>query len=203
MNLYARLLIALCAGLFKTRRHHLESSSAWFRVWPHDLDLFGHMNNGRYLQIMDVARADWMLRTGVAGVIQRYRLAPVLGGGMTSFRHPLRLFQRYQVRTRLVHWDSRWFYFEHVFVTASGRRLAVGVSRAALRAEGKWADTQRIAESIDPQAESPSAPAYLERWLAADQEIGRAERVDLLDAVRGDDVVAQALDAKAAAQASS
>ena len=173
MNLYMRLLMTLLSGLIKPRLRYSDTSERRFRVWLHDLDAFGHMNNGRYLQIMDVARVDWMLRSGVAGVIRRGRYAPLLGGGLTHFRHPLKLFQSYTVRTRLVHWDARWFYLEHAFVDSRGRQVAVGVSRAGLRSNGAWADTNAIAKAVDVDAVSPVAPSYIESWLASDGELSR------------------------------
>ena len=136
MNLYLRLLLALWTG---TRAHRLEHDGLFrkvFRVLPHDLDAFGHMNNGRYLQIMDVARAEWMVRTGVFGSMRTQGWGAVLGGGVTRFRRSLKLWERYEVRTRLLCWDQRWFYFEHTFVTLDGCTIAVGASRAALREQG-------------------------------------------------------------------
>lgn len=173
MNLYIRLLATLVASLFQPSVRYDEPSERRFRVWLHDLDAFGHMNNGRYLQIMDVARVDWMLRSGVAAVIRRGRYTPLLGGGLTHFRHPLKLFQSYSVRTRLVHWDRRWFYLEHAFVDGRGRRVAVGVSRAALRTRSGWADTDAVARAVDEDAVSPVAPSYIESWLASDGDIAR------------------------------
>ena len=90
MNLYFRLLRVLFGNLFAERLHHADAVTSRFRVMPHDLDAFGHMNNGRYLQIMDVARTDWMAQTGIFSAIRRYRWAPLLGGGFVRFRHSLR-----------------------------------------------------------------------------------------------------------------
>ena len=59
MNLYLRLLFVFLRNLYSDREHHSHSCESRFRVLPHDLDAFGHMNNGRYLQIMDVARTEW------------------------------------------------------------------------------------------------------------------------------------------------
>ena len=139
-----------------------------FRVWPHDLDAFGHMNNGRYLQIMDVARAEWMVRTGVFGSMRLQGWSALLGSGVTRFRRSLKLWQRYEVRTRLLCWDDRWFYFEHNFVDTAGRSVAVGVSRAALRSTEGWVPAEVVAEQVAPGASSPPAPAYLKQWLSLD-----------------------------------
>ena len=81
MNLYLRLILTWLRNRRSDARHYLHVARSRFRVLPHDLDAFGHMNNGRYLQIMDVARVEWMMQTGVAGEIRRQGWAPLLGGG--------------------------------------------------------------------------------------------------------------------------
>lgn len=173
MNLYVRLLLTLLSGFLGDRLHHEQAARTCFRVLPHDLDAFGHMNNGRYLQIMDVARIDWMLRTGVAAAIRRNRWAPVLGGGFIRFRHSLRLLQRYEVRTRLLGWDDRWFYHEHVFADRRERCIAVGVTRAALRSQGDWVPACAVVATVQPGAESPAVPDFLARWVGLEEEMFR------------------------------
>ncbi len=168
MNLYLRLLLALWSGARANRLQHDGLFKKSFRVWPHDLDAFGHMNNGRYLQIMDVARAEWMVRTGVFGSMRKNGRTALLGGGMTRFRRNLKLWQRYEVHTRLLCWDHRWFYFEHKFSDIDGRFIAVGFSQAALRDREGWVDTNLIANTVAPGADSPPQPAYLVQWLHAD-----------------------------------
>jgi acyl-CoA thioesterase FadM len=175
MNLYLRLLWALLSSLPRDRLHYSSTAESAFRVLPHDLDAFGHMNNGRYLQIMDVARTEWMLRTGVFGAIRRQRWAPILGGGFVRFRFSLRLMQRYRVRTRLLGWDRRWFYLEHAFIDARERCVAKGVTRAALRASGAWVDAHEIAELVHPGAESPEIPAWVTDWMALEDAMYRFE----------------------------
>ena len=169
MNLYLRLLLALWSGARAARLPHDSLFIKTFRVWPHDLDAFGHMNNGRYLQIMDVARAEWMVRTGVFGSMRNHGWSALLGGGVTRFRRSLKLWQRYEVRTRLLCWDHRWFYFEHNFVDAAGRSVAVGASRAALRSTEGWVDADAMVEQVAPGADSPPAPAYLNQWMSLDE----------------------------------
>lgn len=170
MNLYLRLVLVLLRSWREPRSHWSAPAERWFRVWPHDLDAFGHMNNGRYLQIMDVARTAWMARTGVLRAMWQEGWSGVLGGGLTRYRHPLKPFQRYRVRTVLLCWDDRWFYFEHAFVDATERCVAVGLSRAALRSADGWVDTGNAVDMVDPLAEAPQPPAYLAAWMALDRE---------------------------------
>ena len=174
MNLYLRLLWALCSGLRRGWLPHDAVAERQFRVLPHDLDAFGHMNNGRYLQVMDVARAEWMLRTGVFRCMRERGWSAVLGGNMTRFRKSLRLWQRYTVRSRLLCWDARWFYFEHAFVDARDQTVAIGISRAALRGTGAWVAAADVADLVAPGAQSPAMPAYLRRWLCTETAMAEA-----------------------------
>jgi Thioesterase-like superfamily len=48
-------------------------------VTPADLDLFGHMNNSRYLMLMDFARIDYLARMGLLGAAFHYRWTVPVG----------------------------------------------------------------------------------------------------------------------------
>lgn len=173
MNLYLRLLLVWLRNLSGAKRHYSHRSESHFRVWPHDLDAFGHMNNGRYLQIMDVARTEWMIQTGVAGAIRKHHWSPILGGSVIRYRHSLKLMQHYCVRTRLLGWDHRWFYLEHCFADRHDRCVAVGVTRAGLRYAGCWVDAGEVAELVHPGARSPQIPAHVHTWITVEEDIFR------------------------------
>ena len=189
MNLYLRLILTWLRNRRSDARHYLHVARSRFRVLPHDLDAFGHMNNGRYLQIMDVARVEWMMQTGVAGEIRRQGWAPLLGGGAMRFRHSLRFLQRYEVRTRLLGWDERWFYLEHTFVHARMRSVAVGITRAGLRRNGQWVPATEVAEAVYPGATPPTMPGHVKDWTELEEAIclhstGVLDHADVDDALR-------------------
>src|SRR4051812_35281882 len=78
-----------------------------FRVMPGDLDINLHMNNGRYLSIMDLGRLDIILRSGIHRPMLRRRWTPLVGSETIRFRRSLTLFQRYELHSRLVGWDDK------------------------------------------------------------------------------------------------
>ena len=169
MNLYLRLVITLLRSLFESRVTTRQACVQWFRVWPNDIDAFGHMNNGRYLQIMDVARMRWLARTGTIAAVLRRRWSMSLGGNLTRYRRSLRLFARYCVSTRLVCWDERWFYLEHAVLDSDDRPVAVGISRAAFHGDGRWIRTKAVMHEVDRDARSPEMPPHLSTWLAIER----------------------------------
>ncbi|RMH17986.1 MAG: thioesterase [Gammaproteobacteria bacterium] len=106
-----------------------------FLVWPNDLDVYGHMNNGRYLTIADLARTEMMIRTGFWKMLKKRGFYPVLAGETVQFRRSLLLFRRFTLRTRLVGWDQHFFYMEHYY--HCGRPSALVMVR--IRVIGKGA----------------------------------------------------------------
>ena len=113
MNLLFRLLKTLLLCLLRPGRLPLLGESVVrFRCWPNDLDTNLHMNNGRYMTLLDLGRLDLLLRTGAARHAFRRRWYPVLAACQFRYRRPLNLFQRFEVRTRIVSWDAKWVYIE-------------------------------------------------------------------------------------------
>lgn len=161
MNLYFRLLFGILISHFRPAITTSGRTETRFRVWPQDMDVFGHMNNGRYLQIMDIARSTWMSRCGALAAMGDNKWGAVLGGGTVRFGKSLKVFQSYRVTTRLVCWDHRWFYLEHGFVDNAGRCVAAGISRAALRRRGGWVNTADILAIVDPDVVSIPVPEHL------------------------------------------
>jgi acyl-CoA thioesterase FadM len=171
MNLYLRLLTTWFRALFEKSISIQDGCEQWFRVWPNDIDAFLHMNNGRYLQIMDVARFRWLQLTGALSVIRKKGWKVALGGNMTRYRRSLGAFTKFRVSSRLLCWDDRWFFLEHVFHTPDGRQVAVGVSRAAFRDASGWVSTDEVMAHVEPGRNSGEMPAYIRNWLDIEEDM--------------------------------
>src|SRR4051812_43699660 len=99
------------AGLRASRRPPatlLEETTLELRVRPSDCDLNLHVNNGRFLTLMDLGRIDHAGRSGLIGLFRRERWNPVAAGATIRFRRELRLGSRYRIVTRVVGWDDDW-----------------------------------------------------------------------------------------------
>lgn len=66
MNLIFRLIRVIVHAVFREKLGPFDESKVNFRVLPNDLDLNFHMNNGRYLTLMDLGRIDYFVRCGIA-----------------------------------------------------------------------------------------------------------------------------------------
>jgi len=180
MNLWFRLLHLIITSLFRPRLTPTDVSRLRYRVWPHDLDLSMHMNNGRYWTIMDLGRADLMLRTGVWRAMVRNGWSPIVNAGKIRFRRELRLFQPFTLETRIVTWAETFLVIEHRVVTRSrnGDEIvnAVALSRAGLydRAARRFVTVKEIFAEVGGEVPPPAATPEVEAFLAAEEAMKRA-----------------------------
>jgi acyl-CoA thioesterase FadM len=181
MNLWLRLLWLLLATPFRPAVDPREqASSLVFRVLPTDLDLNGHMNNGRYLSLMDLGRLDVVLRSGLWRVIWRNRWAPTLGGVAVRFHRELRPFDRFRIETRIAAWTESIAVMEQTFVL-DGRGSAGLVAARALakcafhdRKTRSLVPMKRLVADLGVEVESPPPSPEIEAFLAADRLLRRA-----------------------------
>jgi hypothetical protein len=87
MNIYFRLLRTLLCAPFKPRILIGDAIVLPFRVWPNDLEINSHMNNGRYMTIVDLALIEYFTRAGLLRVMLARDWRPMLGSAMICYRH--------------------------------------------------------------------------------------------------------------------
>lgn len=131
MNLYLRFIYTVFISWWQGRATLDQTLRLHFRTWPHDLDLNFHMNNGRYLTLMDLGRMQLLARLGLLGGVLKRGWMPVIGEAHMRWRRPLAPFQAFELRTRLVSWDQKWFYIEQSFYSR-GELMAVGHVRGLI-----------------------------------------------------------------------
>lgn len=110
-----------------------EVSTSWFRVWPTDLDMLMHMNNGKYLSIMDVARFDLIQHTGVLEVLREAGWYPVVVGQTISYRKSLNPWARFAIESRIMGFDEQAVYIEQRFVRPNAAGEGEVYARAIVR----------------------------------------------------------------------
>lgn len=114
MNLYFRML------LLRLRGRQWPTVSLWdavtipFRVNAADLDLLRHMNNGRYLSLLDLGRIDVLVRSGFWAVVKQRGWYPVVSAQSITYRKSLTLGQRFELTTRFIGFDGRATYAEQI-----------------------------------------------------------------------------------------
>lgn len=162
MNLYLRLLRLLLSLSFVHRRGLFDASRLRFRVWPTDCDLNLHMNNGRYLTLMDLGRVYTLAQTGLLRLILRQRWRPVLVAAEINYIRALLPLQRFTLATRLLTWDEKYFYLEQRF-ERGGTLCAIAMVKGLFLGRRSRIAPSEVAEALGIEA-PPAMPAVIKHW---------------------------------------
>lgn len=164
MNLLLRLLLLLLTYRFRPRCEIMGPARKPFIVWPPDLDVLWHVNNGTYLSMLDVARVDLMLRSGMAKRLQRAGYYPVVAAETIRFRRSLRLFERFEVETKVAGWDEKAVIIHHRFWRREELVAEAFVRARFLARKGGTVSTRELLELLSWREPSPELPAWIAAW---------------------------------------
>jgi len=172
MVLFFRFLRVTIASLFRSRIAPLGESVVRFVVLPHDCDLNIHLNAGRFLSFMDVARMDLIGRTGLLRRLVKRGWRPIMGGCVVRYRREIRPFERFTIRSRVLGWDEKWFYLEHIVEKDKDTFCAVGTVRTLIRGKSANITPQDVLALVGAEnMQSPELPQFVLQWR--DAENGR------------------------------
>ena len=170
MSFFLRLIYIAVQALFAKKRSLLDTSVIHLRVMPNDLDLNVHMNNGRYLSLMDLGRVDVMFHSGAFTLWFTKGWQPLVATSWCRHFKSLNLFQSFELHTRILGWDEKWIYFEQRFVR-HGELYALGAVKALMAGNTRLISTQELfgatGQALRP---SPPLPDWVHTWLASEKQ---------------------------------
>lgn len=166
MVVLLRLIKAVFLARFKRKIDVFDQARVSMRIWPNDLDLNMHANSGRYVSFMDVGRIDLLARMRLLRKITKLGWRPLVGGTMITYRKSLLPFERFVVKTRILCFDEKWFYVEHVIVNAKGDLAAIANVRALFRGpKGNVTPQEFVVQTGRTDVVSPPMPDYIAQWV--------------------------------------
>lgn len=165
MLLFFRFVLTMLASRFRRRIGPLDEAALRFTALPHDCDLNFHLNGGRYVSFMDVARIELIGRMRLLVPLFRRGWRPVMGGCIVRYRRSVMPFERFTVRSRVVGWDEKWFYIEHVVENKAGAFCAAAHVRTLIRdRSGSKTPSEVLALLGTRAAEPPALPEFVVKW---------------------------------------
>lgn len=137
-------------------------------VWPWDIDMFRDLNNGRVLTLFDIGRIGLFVRMGFFGTMKENGWYGTVAGTAVRYRRRITIFQKLELRTRIIGWDARFIYFEQGF-WRGGDCAAHAVVRTAVTAgKGIVPPSEAVRAAGLPEA-SPVLPDWVRAWSEAEQ----------------------------------
>ena len=168
MNLYIRLFLTWLRACYRAPISLGDSIELKMRVWPQDLDINGHMNNGRYMTVTDLALIEYLTRTGFVKVALRNGWRPMLGGSIISYCRGLKPFAVYTLRFSISCWDARWNYMTFEFLQ-DGRTMARGHSKGAIVGGAGIVSSADARDAMGLDPASPAFPVSVRAWIETER----------------------------------
>lgn len=180
MNLYFRLfLLQLRIRLRPTvrgRRPSLwDEARTPFRVTLTDLDPLRHVNNGKYLSMLDLGRLDLMIRSGFWAAIAEQGWYPVVSAQTITYKRSLTLGQRFELVTRVLGLDDRAAYLEQTFVRRGTVVARAVVQARFLRKAGGTVTPSELLEAAGSADHELTLPGWVHEWAGATRISSTAE----------------------------
>lgn len=136
-SLFRGLRIALLQWLKGKTDNPLDAVHLPLRVMPWDCDLNFHINNGRYLSILDMARAQLYMATGVMSLLMgRKRFGSVVVSAHIAYRRSIDIFVKYEITSRFIARTDKFLIIEHQFIVNGDIAVLAYVSVAFTDQQG-------------------------------------------------------------------
>lgn len=173
MRLRLRLFLLILLSLWRKQSKTLDESVLSLRVLPNDIDIT-RMTNDRYLALMDLGRVDFMLRAGMLKTLLRKKWVPCATCAAIRFRHSLKVFREYLLRTRIMYWDEKRFYLQQHF-ERKGRIVATGYLFGVFIGPDGSVRPGEVLEEIGAVLTKPEKPDIVARLQEMDELIHQVQ----------------------------
>jgi len=139
------------------------------RCWPWDIDLWRELNNGRTLTLYDLGRIPLANRTGLSRILLKKRWGLTMAGASVRYRSRIQTFARFEMRSRVLGWDDKFFYIEQTMWI--GKNCANQILyRSAVTDRNGIVPTQKVADALNYKASTPLLPSWVQAWIDADHQ---------------------------------
>ena len=177
MNLFFRFFYHIFLSFLSKPLQVNEMDQVKLRVWPNDLDMNFHLNNGRYLSMMDLGRTRLSLRTGLFNKAKQNGWGyGVVGGLNITYLKSLAPLQSFTLKSKLAgHYDG-WLYIEQRF-ESKGRLAAAALVKVVFLKGKMRVSPDEIKKVLGIEEIGDNAP-YLEHLFNSEQEFLKSVKKD-------------------------
>lgn len=163
MNLYFRLLWVFIRIRFLKKCQPLSQVTLNLLTMPNDLDIFMHVNNGRYLTFMDLGRLQFMIQTGIWSHVAKNRWTPLVGAAKVQFVRPLGIFNKFRLTTQIIYWDDKWFYMEQK-IFRKEQLITQALFKALITSKNGHIKPDKLFNLFENPPQRPEIPEHLNEW---------------------------------------
>ncbi|WP_172827155.1 thioesterase family protein [Mycobacterium asiaticum] len=128
---------------------------------PGECNLFMMMDNSKYNRVVDLTKYYMLIHYRKLGIILKRKWNPLTVSLELSIMRPVRLFQKYQVVSKVIYWKNGYVYLEHRFLR-NDTLHAMALSRTCFVAGDKLVADEDLSELYGTT--SPLIPDIISKW---------------------------------------
>ena len=96
-------------------------------------------------------------RTGFYKFCRRYHWSPLVGSQKMVYQKPLKRFERFQLKSKIIFYDAKWLYFEQTFLK-DGQLIANSLVKVLFRGKDGSIPVQQIFSVLGQELNLPHKP---------------------------------------------
>lgn len=133
---------------------------------PSDIDLWSELNNGRTLTLYDMGRLPLAGRVGLIKTLKQQRWNLTMAGVSVRYRKRIRMWNRFEMRSRAVGYDDKFIYLEQS-IWRNGECCGHAMYRSAVTDKRGIVSPDRVMEAAGLTFDG-ELPDWIKAWIAAD-----------------------------------
>jgi acyl-CoA thioesterase FadM len=151
-----RLLLIFISAFFRQKILVTDTSHLSFRVWPQEADK-KYMNNASFWTITEMGQMDLLFRSGLFKLCRRNHWSPLVGSQKMVYKKPLKRFERFELKSKLIYWDDKWGYLKQTFLKKD-QLIANSLIKVIFRSKDGNVPFSQILTSLGIEANLPLKP---------------------------------------------
>jgi acyl-CoA thioesterase FadM len=117
---------------------------------------------------MDFGRFDLAIRTGLLKFVRKQNWGLTVAGSTARFRYRLRLFQKFELHSKVIGHDDKWIYF-HQKMIRKGRIHASALVRTGVTSKSGIVKVEEVKKRMEQDIQIPPLPGWAKAWIEADE----------------------------------
>ncbi|MFY0652195.1 MAG: thioesterase family protein [Cyclobacteriaceae bacterium] len=159
-----RFIVVMLKSLLSQKRELSDDFELNFWVVPFlDTDL-KLLFTQTYSQYMGLARWNLLFNSEFRTAALKRGWVPVTTRETLSYKRSIKVFDRVRLLTRIIHWNERRFYLEHVFYV-KGEIKALAYVEGLVRGPKGHLKPEEAFKAMGVTRESEPLPEHLQGWI--------------------------------------
>lgn len=164
---FLKLTMTLARARFRSPLRLDDESILILRAGVTDIDIFMELNNARYFTYMELGRWDLSYRVGFVSLMKERKWSAVMGGASVRFRRRIPFLSTFNLTTKLICHDGRWFYVLQE-IHQDGKICSSALVKMGVTSKKGFIPAPDVTKALDKEDWNPNFPEWVNAWIDAE-----------------------------------